>query len=70
MMCCDRAGGEDNTVASNLAIEEGLENSTQSTACMLVYIRTSDLDWVMCETGKDDISEPIRSMLEVRDCSW
>ena len=40
-----------------------------SSAFMLVYIRTSDWDWVMCETDKEDISEPVRRVLEVRDCS-
>ena len=67
-MCRDRAGGEDNTVESYPA--GAVDNSTRSTACMLVYIRVSDWDWVMCETGKEDISEPVRRMFEVRDCSW
>lgn len=32
---------------------------------MLVYIRESDWDRIMCNVGKDDISEPIRKRLEV-----
>ena len=64
---CDQlgAGDEDKPITTNFA--GGVKYPKQSTAYMLVYIRMSDWDRFMCEAGKEDISEPIRKRLEVRE---
>eukprot|EP00210_Caulerpa_lentillifera_P006772 g6471.t1 len=58
----EQFGDEDGTTSANFA--HGLKYAKQSTAYMLVYIRISDWDRIMCDAGKEDISEPIRKRLE------
>ena len=61
-------GDEDKAITSNFA--GGVKYTKQSTAYMLVYIRVSDWDRIMCPADKDDISEPIRKRLEVCIIAW
>ena len=49
----------------NMVVWLAGENAKQSTAYVLVYIRVSDWDRIICECGKEDISEPIRRRFEV-----
>lgn len=43
----------------------GIKYAKQSTAYMLVYIRDSDWDRILCHSDKEDLVEHIRRRLEV-----
>eukprot|EP00210_Caulerpa_lentillifera_P006758 g6458.t1 len=56
--------GDKNRIAS-ANFDQGLKYVNQSNVVMLVYIRISDWDRIMCDAGKEGISKPIRKHLEV-----
>eukprot|EP00210_Caulerpa_lentillifera_P006759 g6459.t1 len=58
----EQFGDKSGIASANFA--HGLEYVNQSNAVMLVYIRISDWNRIMCDASKEDISEPIRKDLE------
>lgn len=59
------SSGEDDSGAISNFGGSGLKYAKQSTAYMLVYIRESDWDRILCDSGKDDLVEHVRRRLEV-----